>query len=61
MAAGSAPLFTTAIPLTPGPLVVALKDVWPPSQPKNIETIAASCECQVPTPAMPPIARGHAP
>ena len=35
-------LLSTAIPLTPGPLVVAVKDYWPPSQPSNVETIAAS-------------------
>lgn len=28
--------------LTPGPLVVVVKDSWPPSQPWNVETIAAS-------------------
>lgn len=35
-------LLSTKIPLTPGPLVVVVKDTWPPNAPKNIETIAAS-------------------
>ena len=35
-------LLTTAIPLTPGPLVVVVKDTWPPKEAKNVETIAAS-------------------
>eukprot|EP01047_Picozoa_sp_COSAG01_P033847 COSAG01_NODE_2510_length_7546_cov_498.494427_2_plen_149_part_00 len=37
-----AALLTATIPLTPGPLVVVIKDSWPPSTAKNIETIAAS-------------------
>lgn len=35
-------LLSTKIPLTPGPLVVVIKDSWPPKEPKNVETIAAS-------------------
>lgn len=35
-------LLTTEIPLTPGPLVVVVKDMWPPKVPSNVETIAAS-------------------
>ena len=35
-------LLTAAIPLTPGPLVVVVKDTWPPRESKNVETIAAS-------------------
>ncbi len=35
-------LLTAAIPLTPGPLVVVVKDTWPPKEVKNVETIAAS-------------------
>ena len=35
-------LLTTTIPLTPGPLVVVIKDSWPPKEAKNVETIAAS-------------------
>jgi hypothetical protein len=37
-----ATLLSAKIPLTPGPLVVVIKDAWPPKQPKNVETIAAS-------------------
>jgi len=40
-AQGSA-LVTTEIPLTPGPLVVVVKDYWPPRTGTNVETIAAS-------------------
>ena len=36
------PIFQVDIPLTPGPLVVVLKDKWPPTKPENVETIAAS-------------------
>jgi hypothetical protein len=35
-------LLTTEIPLTPGPLVVVVKDMWPPKVASNVETIAAS-------------------
>ena len=35
-------LLTVSMPLTPGPLVVVVKDDWPPSKPSAIETIAAS-------------------
>ena len=35
-------LVTKLIPLTPGPLVVVVKDYWPPHAGHNIETIAAS-------------------
>ena len=35
-------LLETEIPLTPGPLVVVIKDYWPPINPYNVETIAAS-------------------
>lgn len=35
-------LLSTVIPLTPGPLVVVIKDYWPPQQESNVETIAAS-------------------
>lgn len=35
-------LVSTTIPLTPGPLVVVVKDFWPPKQASNVETIAAS-------------------
>jgi len=35
-------LMTKTIPLTPGPLVVVIKDYWPPSVASNVETIAAS-------------------
>ena len=35
-------LLTTTIPLTPGPLVVVVKDYWPPKVASNVETIAAS-------------------
>jgi hypothetical protein len=28
------------IPLTPGPLVVVVKDTWPPTKPTAVETIA---------------------
>jgi hypothetical protein len=35
-------LLTTEIPLTPGPLVVVVKDMWPPTGFTNVETIAAS-------------------
>jgi hypothetical protein len=35
-------LLSTTIPLTPGPLVVVVKDYWPPKAPSNVETIAAS-------------------
>ena len=41
-------LLSTKIPLTPGPLVVVVKDTWPPNKPTNVETIAASfvpCVC----------------
>eukprot|EP01046_Picozoa_sp_COSAG06_P100339 COSAG06_NODE_46456_length_346_cov_2.971660_2_plen_51_part_01 len=31
-------LLSTKIPLTPGPLVVVVKDTWPPNARKNIET-----------------------
>ena len=37
-----ATLLTTAIPLTPGPLVVVIKDTWPPNKASQVETIAAS-------------------
>ena len=54
--ATKAKLFSTKIPLTPGPLVVVVKDscpdrgaptskcgaVWPPNKPTAVETIAAS-------------------
>ena len=40
--ARGAQLLTTKIPLTPGPLVVVVKDAWPPSKATNIEPIAAS-------------------
>ena len=35
-------LVTKTIPLTPGPLVVVVKDFWPPHDGHNVETIAAS-------------------
>ena len=35
-------LLTATIPLTPGPLLVVVKDFWPPSEANNIEAIAAS-------------------
>lgn len=35
-------LLSTVIPLTPGPLVVVIKDYWPPHVASNVETIAAS-------------------
>eukprot|EP01043_Picozoa_sp_COSAG02_P058348 COSAG02_NODE_7246_length_3098_cov_4.532844_3_plen_225_part_00 len=35
-------LLTATIPLTPGPLLVVVKDFWPPRAAKNVETIAAS-------------------
>ena len=35
-------LVQTMIPLTPGPLVVVVKDYWPPKTERNIETIAAA-------------------
>jgi len=35
-------LLTMQIPLTPGPLVVVIKDKWPPTKPTALETIAAS-------------------
>jgi hypothetical protein len=35
-------LLSTVIPLTPGPLVVVIKDFWPPTSYTNVETIAAS-------------------
>ena len=31
------PIFQVDIPLTPGPLVVVLKDKWPPTKPENVE------------------------
>ena len=37
-----ATLLSTEIPLTPGPLVVVVKDTWPPKEAKNVEAIAAS-------------------
>ena len=37
-----ATLLSTKIPLTPGPLVVVVKDTWPPSKPTSVETISAS-------------------
>ena len=40
--ATGATLLSTPIPLTPGPLVVVLKDSYPPKSATNIETIAAS-------------------
>ena len=33
---------SSKIPLTPGPLVVVLKDTWPPRTSTAVETIAAS-------------------
>ena len=33
-----ATLLTATIPLTPGPLVVVVKDDWPPTAAKNVET-----------------------
>eukprot|EP01052_Picozoa_sp_SAG31_P055810 SAG31_NODE_15625_length_746_cov_0.935085_1_plen_128_part_10 len=35
-------LLHTQIPLTPGPLVVVIKDSWPPKEANNVETVAAS-------------------
>ena len=35
-------LVTTTIPLPAGPLVVVVKDFWPPAHPYNVETITAS-------------------
>jgi hypothetical protein len=35
-------LLSTVIPLTPGPLVVVVKDTWPPHNSSNVDTIAAS-------------------
>jgi hypothetical protein len=35
-------LVETSVPLTPGPLVVVVKDYWPPKQASNVETIAAA-------------------
>jgi hypothetical protein len=35
-------LLTAPIPLTPGPLLVVVKDAWPPTESTNVETIAAS-------------------
>jgi hypothetical protein len=40
--AKGAELLSKEIPLTPGPLVVVVKDHWPPRVGTNIETIAAS-------------------
>jgi hypothetical protein len=40
--ASGATLLSTSIPLTPGPLVVVVKDTWPPKEAKNVEAIAAS-------------------
>jgi hypothetical protein len=41
--AGTSTKFVTkTIPLTPGPLVVVIKDLWPPTRPTAVETIAAS-------------------
>jgi hypothetical protein len=39
---GGSKLVTKTIPLTPGPLVVVIKDLWPPLKASSIETIAAS-------------------
>ena len=35
-------LLTMQIPLTPGPLVVVVKDEWPPTKQTSVEAIAAS-------------------
>lgn len=40
--ASGSTLLTTTIPLTPGPLVVVCKDLWPPKKVTSVETIAAS-------------------
>eukprot|EP01052_Picozoa_sp_SAG31_P044413 SAG31_NODE_7731_length_1607_cov_1.060345_2_plen_202_part_01 len=40
--ASGATLLSAKIPLTPGPLVVVVKDSWPPKVAQNVETIAAS-------------------
>ena len=35
-------LLTVSMPLTPGPLVVVVKDEWPPTKQTSVEAIAAS-------------------
>ncbi len=42
ISSGGKTLLTVTMPLTPGPLVVVVKDDWPPTKQSAIETIAAS-------------------
>lgn len=42
LSGGKVLLTVTTLPLTPGPLVVVVKDDWPPTKQSAIETIAAS-------------------
>ena len=42
ISSGGKELVSVDLPLTPGPLVVVVKDDWPPNKTSNIETIAAS-------------------
>jgi len=42
LVSGGKTLLETSVLLTPGPLVVAVKDTWPPVKPTSVETIAAS-------------------